>query len=172
MSRKITFTLSESSIREALLKIGNYKTQLPPAIRRATSQLMYDATDYLERILQIEQDPQDQRISISAEPTNNGFVLTITGDGVGFVEFGTGAYADRQHPFAGDAPFPVYSGSWSDEHEETWRAYIVSGGKKFADSSGEYIYNRYPVRPLYETSVWIKENWKKYFAQAVKEIKI
>lgn len=170
MNRKITFDLSESSIKEAKAQLDSYRLSMSPAFSQAMNALMYDAADYLERILQIEQVPEDQRIKIAASPTKGGFILNITGNGVGFVEFGAGVYADDNHPFVGEAPFPVFSGSWSDEHEGTYQAWKETGA--YSDSKGDYLYNLYPVRPLYETSVWIKENYAKYFKEAFERIRI
>lgn len=170
MKHVIKLELSPSSVLAAWGKLNAYKTRLSGAIDRATENLMNDAADYLNRILQIEQDPKDQRISIFAEETAGGFILTIKGQGVGFVEFGTGAYADTSHPFAGNAPFNVWSGSWSDDHERTWQAYIKYGA--YADRNGEYLYNRYPVRPLYETSEWIRQHWADYLRREIEAIDI
>ena len=173
MNRKIIVGLSVESVSNAKLKLFAYRDEVKNAIKSATTALMQDAADYLERILQIEQVPEDQRITISATIHDNGrgFTLTMIGDGVGFVEFGTGAYADEQHMFREEAPFPVFSGSFSDTvGEGTWDAYIRSGA--YADKNGEYLYNRYPVRPLYETSVWIQQNAAQYYTGAFARIKL
>ena len=169
MNRKIEVELSADSIKQAQLRLFAYKESVKNAIKDATTALMYDATDYLERITQIEQDPEDQRITVNAEIHDNGrgFKLTLIGEGVGFLEFGTGVYADESHPFAEEAPFPVYSGSWSDTYGKgTWSAWVKNGKK------GEYPYNRFPVRPLYETSIWIQQNAAQYYTGAFARIKL
>lgn len=176
MSHTITVELNSSSITQALGKLNQYKTAVARATKNAIYRLCNDSKSVLEAHINVNyvHDAYDDTHSVKVDTseTDGGFLITMTGDAVGFIEFGTGAYSDRQHPFAWDAPFPVYSGSWSDEHAETWRVYIVSGGKKFADSNGEYIYNREPSRPLYETTQWIRDHYAQYFKDEFARIKI
>lgn len=89
------------------------------------------------------------------ELTDNGFILTAEGEQIGFIEFGAGAYSDEQHPLREEAPFPVFSGSYSDTvGAGTWHWWVAVKG----NPEETYPYNRVPLRPLYQTSVWIRDN--------------
>ena len=77
---------------------------------------------------------------------DNTYSLTASGEAVCFIEFGTGVYADKAHPFALEMPFKVEEGSWSETlGAGTWGRWIASGKDK-----NKYPYNRMPKRPMYE----------------------
>lgn len=52
----------------------------------------------------------------SIEPIENGYKLTVSGEDVGFLEFGAGVFTDDQNEFVNQVGFPVYPGSWSESH--------------------------------------------------------
>lgn len=49
----------------------------------------------------------------NVEPITNGYRLTVSGEDVGFLEFGAGVFTEADE-FADDVDFPIYPGSWSE----------------------------------------------------------
>ena len=169
-TKTVKMTLSADSVQEAIEKLTMYKTAVKRAVLTATQRLMEDAQYYLERIVHIEMNPNEQRVTVTSQLTDDGtgFILTMSGAGVGFIEFGTGAYTDTAHPFADNAPFNVYKGSYSTEiGNNTWGAWIQAGLPE-----SEYPYNRYPVRPLYETCEFLRDRFALYFRREFDRIDI
>ena len=87
------------------------------------------------------------------EEIPNGYVLIAEGEDVGFLEFGAGIYTMKDE-FAQDVPFPVYSGSWSDEHGGVFNAsnhqYWFYGGQRY-----EGIF---PTRGMQEALDYLRNN--------------
>ena len=80
--------------------------------------------------------------------------VVATGQDVCFVEFGTGVYADPVHELAGNMPFDVMPGSWSDtEGKHTWSRWFNSGRDVM-----EYPFNSVPRRGMLEASKTIQSN--------------
>lgn len=52
------------------------------------------------------------------EPIENGYKLTVSGEDVGFLEFGAGVFVESDE-FASQVGFPIYPGSWSELHEHS-----------------------------------------------------
>ena len=86
-------------------------------------------------------------VQLWLEKIPRGFKLVANGEAVGFLEFGAGTMADKNHPFADEAPFEVAPGSWSQSYgsgqfipyrHESW----VFGGRVY-----RYVI---PRRGLYE----------------------
>ena len=167
-------TLSPTSVLEAWGKMNRYVTALKRAVILANSALKEDAKKVLEAYISAsyvhDVDDTGHSVKVTATDTDKGFILTATGDQIGFLEFGTGQFVDSAHEFVGNAPFNVWSGSWSDDHGETWQAYLKYGA--FADKNGQYIYNRYPKYPLYYTSEWIRLHWSEYLRKEIERIGI
>lgn len=173
-SHVIKMTLSPTSVLEAWGKMNRYVTALKRAVILANSALKEDAKKVLEAYISAsyvhDVDDSGHSVKVTATDTDKGFILTATGDQIGFLEFGTGQFVDAAHEFVGNAPFNVWSGSWSDDHGKTWQAYLKYGA--FADKNGQYIYNRYPKYPLYYTSEWIREHWSEYLRKEIERIGI
>ena len=176
MNRVLTVTLSASSFDKAKRAITSYQRQFNAKFSQALLSLRNDAEAMLMQEINInyifDSDQKDHSVKVTSRYTKDrkGFVLTMTGDAVGFIEFGTGEYVDEQHMFREEAPFPVFSGSYSDTvGKGTWDAYIRSGAYS---TDGKYWYSSKPTYPLYNTSRWIEANWKKYFEQAISGITI
>ena len=161
MNHTITIrTLSESEIDKAITLLTAYKLTLDNRINRAMDTLAMLASEELRR-----------NVGSSGRSVKNGgsrvswsklegmsYLLTVDGQQIGFLEFGTGVYADEQHPFRENAPFPVFSGSYSDTvGAGTWNKWVNIDKK----DPMKYPYNRVPKRPLYLTSLWIRDNWQR-----------
>lgn len=66
----------------------------------------------------------------SIEPIDNGYRLVVSGEDVGFLEFGAGVFTEADE-FASQVDFPVYPGSYSEqaEHSENPNArYFAKNG--------------------------------------------
>lgn len=72
-------------------------------------------------------------INVTIERIPRGWQLVANGDAVGFLEFGAGVTADKNHSFAQNAPFEVYPGSWSKDHAQqfTNNGFWVFGGQQY-----------------------------------------
>lgn len=162
--------LSIESMKELKFQLNAYKNAVKTAINGATQRLMMDAEQFLRDMVIKAKDEKHERIHVTSKMDKNGrsFILSITGFGVGFLEFGTGAYTDESHEYADKAPFHVYKGSYSREvGNNTWDAWIQAG---YSEES--YPYNRYPVRPLYFTALWIETHWEKYYREEIRKVGI
>lgn len=76
--------------------------------------------------------PSEDFVKPSVHPERIGEchdMLIAEGKDVCFLEFGAGVYADGNHPWAGEMPFAVRPGSWSETH-----------ARQFADR-GFWFYN-------------------------------
>lgn len=86
----------------------------------------------------------DGEVTANAEPIPNGHKMVAQGERIVFLEFGTGALTDSGGAYSDTISVPVHAGSWSDEHEGTWRSWLESGKDPMA-----YPYNRSPKRGMY-----------------------
>ena len=59
------------------------------------------------------------------------------GQGLFFVEFGTGTLAGGQDGYR----YGFYPGSWSEEHANTFQQWVLSDGALFSRSDGSYKYD-------------------------------
>lgn len=55
----------------------------------------------------------------NVKPIENGWQLTVSGDDVGFLEFGAGVFVNANNEFVQEVDYPVKSGSWSVSHEHS-----------------------------------------------------
>lgn len=97
-------------------------------------------------------DPDDGAVTVSVSKRGNTYSITASGKAVCFLEFGTGAYADVNHPYAKRVPFEVRPGSWSETHANTWQEWIDNGG-----DPKKYRYNTQPRRAMYEAYKAVKK---------------
>ena len=171
MNHTITIrTLSEGEIEKAIKLLEAYRLTASNRISRAMDTLAMLASEELRR-----------NVGSSGRAVKNGgsrvswsrledeglkYLITVNGQQIGFLEFGTGVYADEQHPYVDNVPFPVFSGSYSDTiGQGTWNDWIQSGKDPM-----KYPYNRVPKRPLYLTSLWIRDNWKRVIMAEMQKI--
>ena len=89
--------------------------------------------------------------------------LIVEGERLGFLEFGTGAYAD---PGSGDmakrVPFAVGSGTWSATHERTWQNMVEKGGMPPED----YPYNREATHGFQTAVDYVEVNLERLLREA------
>lgn len=75
-------------------------------------------------------------------PIDHGYSLSVNGQDVFFIEFGTGVYSDTGHPWAGSAPGGAAPGSWSKDHAQMFTRY----GKWYF--GGRWIEGTHPYRGM------------------------
>lgn len=54
----------------------------------------------------------------SISPIKDGYKLTVSGEDIGFLEFGAGVFTETDE-FASEVDYPIYPGSWSELHEHS-----------------------------------------------------
>lgn len=123
--------------------------------------------DICERFTEVASEAFGPAVAFSSQKVGD-FAYEITAfapDGkvlVTFLEFGTGAYVDSAHEYADDVEFNVYSGSWSEEHKNTWFEWINAG-----KDPEKYPYNHLPRRGMLKGM----EAARKYVHNMAKRIK-
>lgn len=75
----------------------------------------------------------------SIEPIENGYKLTVSGEDVGFLEFGAGIFTDEKNEFIEQVDFPVYAGSWSELHPHSPNARYYAKDKFWWWSDYPYV---------------------------------
>ena len=169
----INVTLDENSLRDAATLVKMYKNKFPLAIKRAMYNLAWD----LEPMIQKDFAYEGYVPGIGATPDvvvapvidndGYGFTIKVQGEQVGFLEFGAGLPSDHTHPLAKNAPFEVYTGSFSlsADGAGTWQEWIESG-----KDPNKYPFNREPRYGLLHASEYIKKNYMKYITRELRSI--
>ena len=166
--KEITVTLDPTSIDSAIAELKEYNNRLKSKVETAVAVLAGIGADkakemysHVEETVAPDDDPsnvmtiyadftQDDKRHIDvyheAESSRDKAVQYVVGhgSGVGFAEFGAGVYSDPTHPYVGEAPFPVYPGSWA-EHDK--RQYLYNNKWWF---SNLIYFGIAPARGLYE----------------------
>lgn len=150
--KEITVSLNTRSINAAIKQLNNYRTNqqrnLEQAMRRIAEAIAELAREYYAEAKLPEQyyPGWEEQPRVDVEKISNGYEVIAEGKQIGFLEFGTGAFSDSQHPYSGEVTFPVFPGSYSD---------TVGAGSylRWVNAHGtdeEYPYNREPTRALYK----------------------
>lgn len=150
---KIRAILTADSIQKAIDQIKKYQNSFYTAFQSAVQELCDVAAEVCRETY------GDPDIAVESVPTITKhdagvarFEIRASGQHVGFLEFGAGDLADASHPFAGNAPFEVRPGSYSEEHAQRYSTY------------GYWYYNKRkyyfiePQRGLFKASEYIKDN--------------
>lgn len=85
-----------------------------------------------------------QSVVTTIDPTDKGCVLSASHRAIVFMEFGTGMRTESDAPYADKVSVPVYPGSWSEQHANTWQQWVESG-----KDPENYPFNHYPRRGMY-----------------------
>lgn len=168
---EITMTLDPNSIGAAINKLKAYEKKIDSNLKTVVEQLADDgvrvATPLYENVHATVTPPDSpgvvvsvplnfirgeyRDVSVTQEAEGSGKstnklirYVVARGSGVGFAEFGAGAFSDYNAPLAKNAPFPVYAGSWSDQDKQLYSRY----GKWWYNSFTYYGIE--PSRGLYE----------------------
>lgn len=171
---EITMTLDPNSIKAAIDKLKAYDKKMKSNLATAVEALAGDGVrvaeplyENVQALVTRENEPgvvrpiplnflqgQYRNVRVTQEIEGSGNsnsklnkmirYVVARGSGVGFAEFGAGVTSDYNAPFAKNAPFPVYDGSWSEQDKQQYTRY-----GKWWFSSLTY-YGIVPSRALYE----------------------
>lgn len=144
---KLTATLSYKSLSQLLKDVNAYKTNFERKVGEFLEELASRAAQ------QAEYEFDGQVVGSYEKVDDNRYSIYANGEEIGFLEFGTGVYADSSHPYASGVPFRVAPGSWSNEHEGTWERWLAKG-----NDPGEYPYNMLPLRGMLRTYNWMRDH--------------
>lgn len=109
----------------------------------------------------------DFTTSVSKIP--NGWELSVSGDDVGFLEFGAGVFTEANE-FAEEVSYPVEPGSWSESHEHSSNPnarYFAKNG--FWWWSNIRYTGLYPTRGMQEAAEHIRQNILSVIEQRINE---
>lgn len=176
MSRTVKVKLDEQSINDLVISLQMYRTsKFDLAVLRALDKLANGAKEIIQKAYASIREPYltDYDPSITVTASKGGrkgsfwFEVTANGEQVGFLEFGAGALTDETHPYADEAPFPVFMGSWSNSPEGagTWLKWLESGKDPL-----KYPFNREPRYAMYAAGTWIRQNYYDYVVRELRSI--
>ena len=74
-------------------------------------------------------------VSVTIEGYDDGVSICADGKSVVFMEFGAGSAVAVGNMFAGEMPFEVRPGSWSEQHAHQYEklGYWIFGGNKYTE---------------------------------------
>lgn len=167
--KEITLTLSKSSINSAIKQLERYRKSVNRKLDNAMNRIANDIADRAGEIYATAKLPEqyfegwDKQPDIKVKKLDggNGYEVIVNGEQVGFLEFGTGALSDVQHPYVSEVTFPVYGGSYSETvGSGSYLRWVMYHGTDQA-----YPYNREPTRALYKAVLNAKPNIEKYLRE-------
>lgn len=93
-------------------------------------------------------------ITVSVEKIDNGYCINAAGKGIVFLEFGAGDTVASGNRYAGQMPFDVRPGSYSETHEQQYSTYgiWIFGGVIYTE-----IMPRNGMQTVWET---IMQEWR------------
>lgn len=123
--RRITIDpFDPMSVSAAIVQLVSFKSWLRERVDKLCEIL---AKDYaLKTVAEDYGYTEGGSIVCTAEEIPNGWVVKAEGEGVCFIEYGTGD-ASMSGAILGTPPVPVFPGSYSNEHAGTYRAWLESG---------------------------------------------
>lgn len=135
----ITVSLNKRSVEKAIKDLERYKRSLNRKIDTVLFRVAKEIESKAQAIY-------GGAVKVHAEKDGSGYTVYAEGQAVGFLEFGTGAFADSQHPYTDEVTFPVFPGSYSDTvGAGTYLRWVTAHG-----TDENYPYNREPLRALYK----------------------
>lgn len=119
--------------------------------------LMEEARDIAELKYSLQGNGNnDYESSITWIP--NGWKLTMSGEDIGFLEFGAGVFTEADD-FAQEVSYPVKPGSWSESHDHS-----SNPNARYFAKNGFWWWNNirytglYPTRGMQEAANHIRDN--------------
>ena len=105
----------------------------------------------------------------SIKQIKDGWQLTVSGEDVGFLEFGAGVFTQADD-FAEEVDYPVEPGSWSESHEHSSNP----NARYFAKNGFWWWHNirytgLYPTRGMQEALDHIRDNILQVIESRIKE---
>lgn len=145
----ISVTLSADGIKAAQERLKAYREAIVQGFDnglRALADAIAVRADEIYHGGKASPVAEGQGVIVKSDGSDNRYVVTANGSQVGFLEFGTGAYSDKNHPYAADVTYPVYPGSYSDTvGAGTYLRWVQTHG-----TDANYPYNREPTRAMYK----------------------
>lgn len=150
-------------VAELLAKL-NKLSELEEVVTDCIKELMLEAQERAERKYALQRNG-NFNYTASVEWIPNGWKLTMSGEDVGFLEFGAGVFTDDSNPFANEVDFPVVPGSWSASHEHS----ANPNARYFAKNGFWWWYNPdvhesvrytglYPTRGMLSAVDYVRDN--------------
>lgn len=145
----ISVTLSVDGVKAAQKRLEDYRNAIADGFDnglRALANAIAVRADEIYHGGKASPVAEGQGVRVTSDGRDNRYVVTASGSQVGFLEFGTGAYSDSQHPYTGEVSFPVFPGSYSDTvGAGTYLHWVQTHG-----TDANYPYNREPTRAMYK----------------------
>jgi len=134
--KKLTVTLDEKSIGQAIKELEKYKKWVAEKTKLLCEKLaIIGAQEASVRFASAMYDG-DNDVSVEVSPTDNGWVITASGNAVAFIEFGAGVYHNPAEPY----PLPRPEGIVGIG--EYGKGYGKRQGWVYKDESGEKVFTR------------------------------
>lgn len=146
-------SLSVAELQKAIDKLNAYQESLQDKAQQLCEKLADEGAS-------VAQANYGSSVAVTTTPSEHGSKIVADGDAVVFMEFGAGDSADSSHDMAGNLPFPVYPGSYSELNSQeysTW-GYWWFGHRKY--------YEVPPRRGLLEATRHIES----IYAQRAREV--
>jgi len=102
--QKIAIQLSEESIKAAIKELNRYKKWVDEKTKLLIEKMaIIGAHEASVRFASAMYDG-DNDVAVEAGPTENGWVITASGEAVCFIEFGAGVYHNPGEPYPNPRP--------------------------------------------------------------------
>lgn len=155
MPRKITVTLSEASINEAIRRLDEYKEWLAQKARLLCERLAYQGAVRVSLGYAAAIYTGDKDYDVTVEEIPNGYRILADGETALILEFGAGATFGYGHPDAdthgmGPGTYPDGKGHWNDPN-----GWYIPG------SHGQHTYGNPPSMAMYTASKEMRESVEK-----------
>lgn len=134
--KKITITLDEKSITDAIKELQAYRKWIDEKTRELTERLaVIGAMDARIRFSNALYDG-DNDVEISVEPTATGYSIVARGQSVCFIEFGAGSTYGNGYPDKPNEIAPIGTYGKGKGSQSSWAYYGEPGtGGKFLKST-------------------------------------
>ena len=157
-------TISGLEETQAMLdKIANI--QIP--MKELCRELCELAVDVVERKYSVRSGSGNTDFHTEIEELPNGYRMSVSGEDVGFLEFGAGVFTEPDE-FANQVGYSIYPGSWSEEHSKAFadRGFWLYRGIPYTGISPshgmheayEEILNEFDERAKAKIEAWIRGN--------------
>lgn len=120
MSRTIKISLSDESCQEAIKILEEYQKRISPKLDEVCRRLAEIASETARAIVSQSGDGNTDAVVSEPIKIKNGYKISMDGEDVYFVEFGTGDEVEAYNP---NVSVLVGSGSWSETHAQKYMNY-------------------------------------------------
>lgn len=138
--RRISFSLSEKSVDNAIVKLIEHKKLIDSKCKDLASRVATLGGTVASLGFSRAIYDGDNDVEITVVETKNGYSVHANGEAVCFIEFGTGVGATSPH--GGELGFTP--GSWSVDHAKQFSDngfWYYNGHKLVGSTPGNYMYN-------------------------------